>query len=295
MNAESPYDAVLEDNVTGYGDEATTDRATEYGILLAQAPSGKKSEKKAEPKLTATKLLITDPSDANWQQYTDAYAKYVLKGAEKRNVNSWEELSVELHKYQSIEQVVLYFHGTPGSLIIGGDPRDLDKVSNLFLAPNPKIKQIDLDACSVGEAPDKLVPFARIFGASTITAWTYFHVGKPEKFDVPRGDVDLSVLRTKYADHKDYFLPGTPTFDEMARNPSTYNLGVEWFRIDLRDDPLPPAPGPGGLDQRGKTFKRRSDAKPRRINSDKAKELRELYKSKGPDVPFEQVIITITG
>jgi len=52
MIPENPYDPVLEDNVTGYGEDAATDRVTEYGILVAQATGGKKPKKgKDRPKL----------------------------------------------------------------------------------------------------------------------------------------------------------------------------------------------------------------------------------------------------
>jgi hypothetical protein len=297
MNAENPYDAVLEDHVTGYGEEAVDDRVTEYGILVAQAPSGKKSEKgKDQPKLkTATKLFITQAGDPENLKFANAYANQVLKGAEIRSANSWDELSAVLREYQSIEQVVLMFHGSPGSLTIGGVNKSLDKVGNLFPAPNPKIKQIDFEACSVGEGADELVPFARIFGASTVRAWSYFHyfittkVSIPEKMD----SQGLNSLRDQLAKYSGYFLPGTPSVDALAKKPGTYDLVAEWFRIDLNTDPLPPAPGPGDQDQRGKTFKRRSDAKPRRTSSDKVKELRKLYES--PTRPFEQVIIEISG
>jgi hypothetical protein len=35
MTPESPYDGVLEDNVTGYGDDALEDRVTDYGTAVA--------------------------------------------------------------------------------------------------------------------------------------------------------------------------------------------------------------------------------------------------------------------
>jgi hypothetical protein len=51
MNAESPYDTVLEDNVTGYGDDALEDRVTEYGTLTALANKAAKAPRSGMSRL----------------------------------------------------------------------------------------------------------------------------------------------------------------------------------------------------------------------------------------------------
>jgi len=57
---------------------------------------------------------------------------------------------------------------------------------------------------------------------------------------------------------------------------------------------FPPPQRPGNWINEAKHLSVGLIAKPRRISGDKANELRELYKSKGPDLPFEQVIIAVS-
>ena len=282
----------------GYGDEAVQRPAD--AVLVAQA-TGKKPKKTSSSKSkgalklkTAKKLIVTDATDTRLKKVAPIYARQVLrvKKTEVKKVNSWQELSKLLQEYKSIEQLVLMFHGTPGSLIISDEHKSLSEVNDIFAGQNPNIKQIDFEGCSVGEGADELVPFARLFNSSKVTAWNHFWINQIFEVDIPK-DVDVEVLEGQIAQYKGYFLSGTPTLDELAKKPGKHTLVVEWFRNDFNEDPLPPPPTPGDLDTRSKSFKPRSAATSRRIKSDEAKKLAEEY-GKKPVLPLEHVIIEIS-
>lgn len=210
-------------------------------------------------------------------------------------MGSWEELAKLLQEYKSIKRLVIYLHGIPGALLLGGVGEDLDKVGEKYFKDKkmPKVGQLDLEACSVAESPEKTVPFAKLFQAEKVTAWNYFHVGEKITINVPVG-VDKAKLEGILKANKGYLLENTPSASEMAAKPGKYEIGAEWFRDDYNDDPLPPPSG-GGLDPREKTFKMRSKKAEVTLKSlDEVKAYVDKYKD-DPVRPLEHVTIDLSG
>lgn len=270
----------------------------DHDRILTQAPISKSAEVtkgiqliKAVPKLKAVRsLLITSLED---KKKASIYNKQVLKAGEVQTVNSWQEMAILLREYQSIDQLVLWFHGSPGALEIGSENKNLNQVSSLFTGQKPKVKEINFEACSVAEAPENLVPFARLFKASKVTAWNYFCISLLVELQIPKG-VDVDFVENQLAPYKGYLLSGTPAYSELSKKPGKHFFLVEWFRKEDDNTPLPPPPKLGEIDNRNMTFKPRSAAKKRRIISDKVMKLREEYAKPGV-LEFEHVIIEISG
>ncbi len=254
-----------------------------------------KTIQRAADGLTTDLLLVTNDYDDKLYDSAKLYAKYPLKGAKIRKVGSWAELAKLLSEYKNVDRLIIYLHGTPGALLLGGVHEELDGVGEKYFKGKkmPKVKQLDLEACSVAESPEKTVPFAKLFAADRVSAWNYFHVGMKITVKVPAG-VDKAKLDEMLKPYKGYLLENTPSTSEMAGNPGTYEIGAEWFRDDLNDDPLPALSG-GGLDSRAKTFKPRSSKAEVTLKSMKEVQAYvDKYKN-DPVRPLEHVTIDLSS
>ena len=262
------------------------------GKVLKQPQQAKQS--KAEKLQTVGTLLITDAKDKEVKKWGELYARYALKGAEVKYTNSWNELLMVLEKYENIRQLVLFVHGTPGSLGIGDVYRDLDSIATEWKDRRlPKVKdQIDFEACSVGEGADKVVEFAKLFKAPRFTAWNHFHIIGEMRVEIPK-NADGTSLKQMLARVSAYFIPGTPSAEDLLarRRPSTHILGLEWFREDFSNQQLPELRNPPGDTDR-KTFKPRSSANELKIKSDKARQYAEEFE-KVPVHALEHLIVEI--
>ena len=256
---------------------------TKNGEISRRLESEKKApgrRRKAAPRPKKAKtLMISEPvafdSDTGKAENEDMaiYARHALGGAEHRTADSWEKLLKVLLEYESVERLVLYFHGTPGAMIIGGDDRDLDAVATSLFAGQklPKVTgELVFEGCSIAENAGKIVPFAKLFSAPKVTAWNHFHVNAVLEVRVKRGNTAKDVEKA-LADYADYLIPNSPNAAELARTSGTKKLVIEWFRIDYSEDPLPP---PDLLDSRSKTFKRRSTATDVKVTEAEAKGLK---------------------
>src|SRR5215208_3408795 len=122
---------------------------------------------------TATTLLLYDAKVKTGDTIAHLFAEQVLKCNPKEcvlKVKSLKELVLLLRKYETIDHLVLYFHGNKGGILVGGAATQLSDLARLFTGHEmfraPKInKQIDFEACRVGEGPDELFSFAKIFKA----------------------------------------------------------------------------------------------------------------------------------
>lgn len=267
---------------------------------VAQAKTGKISAPQPSPAFkgkSTRALLITDATDKKLSEIASAYAKQVL-GLEAKDlsegvtrVDTWQALAAVLKGYGSIDHLVLMFHGTPGSLLVGAHHKSLAEVAPIFSGRLPRIEVIDLEGCSIGEGAAKLIPFARLFGASRITAFNYFWV--TQRISVEVRSSDVKALENELARFKGYFLPGTPMLTELVTKRAKYTLWAEWFRDEFDETALPSVQ-PGEIDPRRKEFKPRSASIQRYVDAAGAAKLEEEYGS-SPLRRFERVIVQLMG
>jgi hypothetical protein len=74
-------------------------------------------------------LLIVDGKDEQVKRAGELSNEYALRAKRVEEVNSWDELRIKLQKYGTIERLVLFVRGTPGSLAIGGVHKCLSTVA----------------------------------------------------------------------------------------------------------------------------------------------------------------------
>ncbi|HWN67234.1 MAG TPA: hypothetical protein VNM90_06315 [Haliangium sp.] len=240
------------------------------------------------------KVVMTSPSLKKYAQY---FADWPLRdGPEKpsvplRTVNSWKNFVKALEEFAVIDKLYMFFHGTPGSMVAGGDIKRLDAVAKLLASVQLKVRnEILIESCNVAENPAPLVPFAEALRAPKISAWNHYHVfDEVPPLTVPQGTPreDLEAVLLPY---NSYLVPRSPTVDQILAKPGKWRLVVEWFRQDDNNAKLPT--DPDDLESRTKIFRPRSEAKRRTIKSDEVEALREEYASSASR-NLERVTITL--
>jgi hypothetical protein len=288
---------------TDYGDEAlqygqTAVEEPAQAVLIAdkskKGSTPSKTKKDAAPLKTASTLLITNAADAKLRQVASQYAKYVLKLSAPAlkhalvTVTSPQGLASEVSRYSRIEHLILMFHGAPGAIEVG-TWMSLNDVAKLFSTNIPTIHEITFEGCNIARGPDTMVPFGLLFNASRVNAWNHFWVTCVTEVIIGR-DTDVAALNSQLAKFRGYFLPNTPTLEDLAKNPGSYVVVAEWFREDLSDEPIPEAPPPGELDSRKRTFKPRASAQPRQISAKQIAKLIEEYDA--ATLRFQKVTVT---
>lgn len=172
--------------------------------LIAKGPKRKKRRKSARKKhrKSATILYLFDAKSKVPGE--DLLAREIFKTSRKNmvGVGSWDDFANVVNGYSSIEHLVLSFHGYEGGLNIGNNLRDVDEKSVIGLfAPKtgsdaPSIDKISFVGCNVGGRPAKMATFANLFGAKTVSGYTWY-IGRQEiTFELPPGNTASEITKT---------------------------------------------------------------------------------------------------
>lgn len=118
-------------------------------------------------------------------------------------VDDWKGLATALQKHAKLGHVAFSFHSFDGGMIVGGDARQLgeESVKKLFTKP-PKAEKISFFGCNVGNRPVQMAAFATLFGAKTISAFTWWTIKTPISVKLPKG-----VAEKKIKDALEPFAP----------------------------------------------------------------------------------------
>ncbi len=254
---------------------------------LARAIEGKPHVGKVVPRKTVASLYLYDGTDAGIGKVAPLYAQKCRKIEKKgvRPVKTWKEFGTILKQYESIGDLYLDFHGSPGTIQIGNVIKVFKKaLTDDLKGPMPAVSgKIDFESCNVGSGPDELVDFARHLGAPKVLSWNYYHVFNTLQVNVPSGKTaaDIRRLLTPY---EGYVTEGNETPEDMAAKPGRHTVFLEWFRDDDNPEQLNP--------KDTRTFRKRSSANERSIGSSGAKALRKEYDD-AMLKPLEHVVMTI--
>jgi hypothetical protein len=256
-------------------------------------------------------------------------------GAKIKKIGSWDELVATIKNRAPIGRLILDFHGGTGGEIKVGDNGDEvggSRVKKRFStrcekiqtsgdhckedaiigmhfclkhrpqAPQPwfgpQIQEIQFESCVVGQSPDQLVSFGRLFHATKVSGYTWWHVlsllsasfaqGKTEK------EIDESLNR-----FRKYLSEGNPSAKEIAEQcksgPVATKFLLEWLVNEGADPPnLPPIFGGKWRTGNPEHFKPVKDLIKRPISSGEAQSLLNEYAKLGPGISAQYVTVTIT-
>ena len=118
-------------------------------------------------------------------------------------IDDWDGLAAAIQKQTKIGHLAFGFHGFDGGMQVGGDGRWLGEelVKKLFTKP-PQVDKISFFGCNVANRPVDMAAFGKIFGAASVTGFTWSTIKTPIKIELPKG-----VAEKKIKDALDPFVP----------------------------------------------------------------------------------------
>jgi hypothetical protein len=249
------------------------------------------------PTVTVTRKRTTSTaalSDNDHKEFASDYLKYKLQMSSTDRAthfaikNTWTDIAAFVKLYDSIDQLVMFYHGVPGQIEVNNNFTSLSNSSVLsnFTGTLPTIKEINFEACNVGNRAADLVPFGKALKVSKITAFTFYWVTSNKIVTVQQGNT-AGQISALFADDTGYVLPYD--WSEIAQRAGDRKIFLEWFRENFDNTSLPAKGPPGSLDTRFK-FKKRSSA------TDETVQASSLSPSGGgqsaPATIFKRIILT---
>jgi hypothetical protein len=203
-------------------------------------------------------------SDDDHKEFASDYLKYKLQMSPSDQTthfaikNTWADIAAFVKMYDSIDKLVMFYHGTPGQIEVNHNFTSLSNSSVLgnFTGTLPTLKEINFEACNVGNRVADLVPFGKALNVSKITAFTFFWVTSNKIVTVEQGNTGNQIAAL-FADDSGYMLPYN--WNEIAQRRGDRKIFLEWFRENYDASNLPAKGPPGSLDTRFK-FKKRTSA-----------------------------------
>lgn len=242
-------------------------------------------------KRTASKVALTDNDH---KEFATDHAKYKLQMSAADRArdfavkDTWADIAAFVKLYDSIDQLVMFYHGVPGQIEVHQTFTSLSDrtVLSNFTAPLPTIKEINFEACNVGNKIADMIPFGKALGVSKMTAFTFFWVTSNKIVNVT--GFTGAQIGAAFADDAGYVLPYD--WNDVVKTPGDHKIWEEWFRANFNNDPLPPKGAPGSLNQRF-LFKQRSSATDRTVAASSVTPPPSGAMS-APATSFERIILT---
>ena len=235
-------------------------------------------------------------------------------------IKSWQAFAAAIKAASPIGRLLVYSHGAPGQLRFGTEEYGLeqDNIRPFFLARcqaktqvactqetvpgsafckkhrpqvaerwvGPQASIIDFEGCTVGQRPVSLAKFAKLLGASSISGFTWFHVGGTSPgIPIPKG-ATVAEIAALMLPIQQYLFAGQPSAAEYAiKAKSAAFTATPWIEYFIE--------GTADLSKgvpRGAVA--RSQVKVRSVTVIQASALEDEYDA-SLKLPCEQVVVTL--
>lgn len=242
------------------------------------------------PKRTAkmAKLWVCDEEHSK-DPFPAIAAIWRIDGKQQRQADDLDSLASEIGKYDKLEELVLCYHGYSGGILVGGDAYTLSdpQIAKAFAKKKTQIDCIRFEGCWVGEDPDEMAAFGRLFGSSTVSGFTWTGWSNTIDLNMPKGTTP-EALKKLVEPFEKWFVPNSvnmPMLAQRARQGSRQTIGLLWYQYTLDDHP--PYLNDNYRKFGAVTFKARNEARPRTVAAKDAKP------SDSPHPPFEYVTVKL--
>lgn len=207
-----------------------------------------------------------------------------------KEINTWVNLAKEIGQHQKLDELVLDYHGWPGGILLddGGFTLTEPQVPKYFGKVKTKIEHIRFEGCWVGEAPDAMAAFGRLFDAQAVSGFTWACWSNEIEVTLPKG-ITAADLKKHLAAFETWLMPGTPSIAQLAsmarQREVKKKLALLWYQYST--DEKPPYAN-NNFQRLGRhSYKTRADATARTIDAKNAKT------SESPSPPFEYVTVKL--
>jgi hypothetical protein len=208
---------------------------------------------------------------------------------DQKSADKVPDLAKEITSRKQIGRLILFYHGYPGGIILDDYGVSLsDKVlADAFAKSTTKIEHIGFEGCWVGEAPDEMAAFGRLFGNADVSGFTWTTWTGEITVDIPKG-VTPDGMSKVLKPFEPWLMPGSPTIAQLASMSRSADakatLKMLWYQAGI--DEKPPYLG-DNLARLGRhSYKARKEATKRSVSAKKA------VRSNDPVSPFEYVTVT---
>jgi hypothetical protein len=235
-----------------------------------------------------------------WKEVTVIGAIHKIGPKEQTAIDSLAEMAKAISAHKNLEELVIFVHGFTGGMMLGDDAYSLDEepVAKAFAKKTTKVEHIRFEGCWVGEAPNKMATFGRLFDAKTVSGFTWVHWLNQITINLPHGTTTKSletVLKSVSGTTSSLLPwipppPGGPALAQLASMASTGNaqatVPLEWFQYGLEEhQPFMD----NNIQHLGKhTYKVRTDATQKTVQAKDAQPYTQ------PIPPFDYVTVVLT-
>jgi hypothetical protein len=213
-------------------------------------------------------------------------------------IRNLKEMVDQIGKNAKIDELILFFHGAPGQIMIGNKMfgcADLD-LRKAFVKKT-KIETIRFEGCWVAERPGEMAQFGIIFDAEKVAGFTWEHAMSIMALPVQKGQSEESISE-RLKNTARWIADKTPAASNLAARAKngafTQKIMLEWFQADnVGGGAEPPYETPQGqtttnYEKLGSiSYKRRADADKITLTMKDTEE-----GSSDPISPFQYVTVT---
>jgi hypothetical protein len=209
---------------------------------------------------------------------------------QQKELDTLAEVAKEIGKHKNLDRLILYYHGMPGGIILDdvGAKLSEPEISKAFAKTSTKIEHIGFEGCWVGEAPDEMAAFGRLFGAKDVSGYTWTCWNNEIEVTIPKG-VTAKGLKDVLKLYEPWLIPGSPPVAQLAsmagRGDVKKKLLMFWYQYSL--DEKPPYVNDNYKKLGSHSYKTRADAAQRTVQAKDAKT------SDVPLPPFEYVTVKL--
>jgi hypothetical protein len=295
-----------------------------HRVLLAQLGNARPPSAPA-PSTSKTDVLMLHSPELKDGAAAIAKLRFRLSDRNVIAIADFDQLASTIAAKSPIGLLVLDFHGgTGGEIKVGvlGDEVGSSRIRKLFTKTcstntckadaiigtrycakhqpsksepwfGPRVDQIVFESCVVGQAPDQLASFGKLFHADSVTGCTWFHVVAKQVVLLPRAATEAEIKEQLKPQQK-YLMNGNPGPAEMAAKCKggayKQELWLEWWRGEFSGE-LPKSLG-GSVNDR--LCKARSELTKKTIASAEATAAAEELKNELLEPNPKEVIVTIS-
>jgi len=209
----------------------------------------------------------------------------------QRGVSALDALAKEIGQYKELDELVLCFHGYPGGIILENTGYTLSdpSISKAFANTKTKIEHIRFEGCHVGEAPDEMAAFGRLFNAQDVSGYTWASWTGDITVEIPRGNTEKAVTDVLKPFERWLMADSMSTIKRLVslsrHRTIKQELLLQWFQYSLSSNP--PYQGNNYQKYGSHNYKRRSEAAKRTVQAKDAK------RSDAPTPTFEYVTVKL--
>jgi hypothetical protein len=267
--------------------------------------SGSHAQNNREKVLMAN-LMLYSPSQRGNASWVGGI--WSIDPKEQKEFTSLAEMAKLIGQQQALDQLLIYAHGFPGGFVVE-TPNDAgerhgynfsdEAISKAFANSHTKIDHIRFEGCWVGEAPNEMAVFGRLFNAQDVSGYNWTHFTNEAKVTIPKG-ATADDLKSAWKSFWKWVVPYPPrTMQQLASLAQQRDvkmvLPLEWYKYedDDTDNTLPPSTSFEGsnkgqnIEITDPSYKARWQASKRTVPAKDAKH------SSNPSPPFEYVTVQL--